>query len=333
MRAVLVIVLVLSGLWGGYWFVGSRAMDQAAAGWFAAQQGSPLLAEQQGITVSGFPNRFDLTVTAPRLTDTETGLSWTAPFAQVFMMTWKPWHVIATLPQEQIISLPGQDVTLTSTLAQGSVIVTPGAALTLDRTAIAGDGLALRSSAGWEVSATSARFGTRQAPDRALAHEVALELTTLTPDAGFRMALAQGSSLPEQIDVLRLDTVLGLSAPLDRHAATTRPGLTDITLREGLLRWGDLVLSAQGSLTPASDGTPEGRIEIRVENWRELVPVLIASGLVTEESSQTVTRALELYAQQGSDPTILTLPLSFQQGRMSLGPLPLGPAPQIFQRQ
>lgn len=330
MRAVLVIVLVLAGLWGGYWFVGSRAMDQAATGWFAAQQGRPLLAEQQGITVSGFPNRFDLTVTAPRLTDTETGISWTAPFAQVFMMSWKPWHVIATLPQEQTVTLPGQEVTLTSTLIQGSVIVTPGTALTLDRTAITGDGLALRSTAGWEVAATSARFGTRQATGRALAHEVGLELTTLTPDAGFRMALAQRSDLPEQIDLVRLDTVLGLSAPLDRHAATTRPRLTDITLREGLLRWGDLVLSAEGSLTPASDGTPEGRIEIRVENWRELVPVLIASGLVTEESSQTVTRALELYAQQGSDPTVLTLPLSFQQGRMSLGPLPLGPAPRIF---
>jgi hypothetical protein len=330
MRVVLVIVLVLAGLWGGYWFVGSRAMEQAASGWFAAQQGRPLLATQQGIAVAGFPNRFDLTVTEPSLTDTESGVSWTAPFAQVFMMTWKPWHVIATLPQEQIISLPGQDVVLTSTLVQGSVIVTPGTDLVLDRTAIAGDGLALRSTSGWEVSATSARFGTRQAPDRALAHEVGLELTTITPDAGFRMALAQRSNLPEQIELLRLDSVLGLSAPLDRHSANTRPRLTEITLREGLLLWGDLMLSAQGSLTPAPDGTPEGRIEIRIENWRELVPVLIASGLVTEESSQTVTRALELYAEQGNDPTVLTLPLSFQQGRMSLGPLPLGPAPQIF---
>ncbi len=330
MRAILVVVLVLAGLWGGYWFVGSRAMEQGANAWFAAQQGRPLLATHQGIDVAGFPNRFDLTVTEPRLTDTQTGTTWAAPFAQVFMMSWKPWHIIATLPQEQTVTLPGQDVTLTSTLIQGSVIVTPGTDLTLDRTAIAGDGLALSSSSGWEVSATSARFGSRRAPDRALAHEVALDLTTLTPDARFRMALAQASDLPEQIDLIRLDTVLGLSAPLDRHSATTRPRLTDITLREGLLRWGDMVLSATGTLTPAADGTTQGRIDIRVENWRQLVPVLIASGLVTQQSAQTLTRALELYAQQGSDPTVLTVPLSFQQGWMNLGPLPLGPAPQIF---
>ena len=330
MRAILVIVLVVAGLWGGYWFVGSRAMEQAAGNWFAAQQGDPIRAEQQGIAVAGFPNRFDLTVTEPRLTDTQTGLGWAAPFAQVFMMTWKPWHVIATLPQSQTLTLPGQEVAVTSTLIQGSLVVTPGTSLELDRTAIAGDGVNLRSSAGWEVAAATARFGSRRAPDRALAHEVALDLTTLTTPAAFRMALAQRSDLPEQIEQLRLDTVLGLSAPLDRHAGTTRPQLTDITLREGLLRWGGLVLSAQGSLTPATDGTPEGRIDIRVQNWRELVPVLIASGLVTDQTSQTLTRALELYAGQGSDPTVLTIPLSFQQGWMNLGPLPLGPAPQVF---
>lgn len=330
MRAVLVVVLVLAGLWGGYWFVGSRALEQGAAGWFASQQGRPLLAEQRGIAVAGFPNRFDLTITEPRLTDSRSGIAWSAPFAQIFTMTWKPWHLIATLPQSQQITLPDQVLDLTSTLVQGSLVVTPGPDLALDRSTIAGDGLALRSSAGWELSLSSARIGTRRAADRALAQELGIELSNLTPDAGFRMALAQGSALPEQIDLIRLDAVLGLSAPLDRHAAATRPRLTDITLREGLLRWGDLVLSASGDLAPAADGTPEGRIEIRVENWRKLIPVLIAAGLVTPETSQTVTRALELFAAQGSDPDVLTLPLAFQQGRMSLGPLPLGPAPRLF---
>jgi hypothetical protein len=57
------------------------------------------------------------------------------------------------------------------------------------------------------------------------------------------------------------------------------------------------------------------------------VPVLVAAGLITADAAPTVTRALELLVQQGNDPSVLTLPLAFQQGRMSLGPLPLGPAP------
>ena len=333
MRALLVTVLVAATLWAGYWFVGSRAMERAAEGWFAAQQGGALVAQRSGLSVAGFPNRFDLTVTEPRLTDTQRGIGWQAPFAQIFTMSWKPWHLIATLPQNQTLTLPGQEVTVTSTLIQGSLILVPGTDLTLDRTAIAGDGIALASSAGWEAAAASLRFGTRRAPDSATAQEAALDLTTLTPDAGFRAALAPLSDLPEQIDLIRLDTVLGLSAPLDRHAAANRPALTELRLREGLIRWGDMVASAKGDLTPAADGTPEGRIEIRIDQWRKLIPVFIAAGLVTTEGAQTLTRALELYAQQGDDPDTLTVPLTFANGFMTLGPLPLGPAPAIFQRQ
>jgi hypothetical protein len=121
--------------------------------------------------------------------------------------------------------------------------------------------------------------------------------------------------------------VADLTAPLDRHVRTSAPQVEKLTLREGLLRWGDLVISAAGDVVPNADGQAEGRIDIRVEQWRHLVPVLVAAGLITADAAPTVTRALELLVQQGNDPSVLTLPLAFQQGRMSLGPLPLGPAP------
>lgn len=329
MRALLVVVLVVSGLWAGYWFLGAQAMERGVTGWFAAQEGGPLQAEHQGIAVAGFPNRFDLTVTAPRLADTAAGLGWQAPFAQVFMMTWKPWHIIATLPNEQTLSLAGQDIALASASFQASAVLVPGTDLTLDRSALAVDTLTLTSSAGWDVAAATLRLGQRRAPDRAAAQEVALELTTLSPPAAMTASLSS-ADLPERIDLVRIDSVLGLSAPIDRHLGTTPLALQDITLREGLIRWGDLVLSASGTLTPAADGTPEGRIDLRVENWRKLVPLFLAAGVIQPTQSDAVTRALELLAQQGGNPDVLPLPLTFQKGWMSLGPLPLGPAPQIF---
>lgn len=329
MRALLAVVLVISGLWAGYWFVGSQAMQRGVTAWFDAQTGAPLGAEYRQISVAGFPNRFDLTVTEPRLADARAGLGWQAPFAQVFLMTWKPWHLIATLPQDQLVTLPGQQIAVTSSSFQASAVLVPGADLTLDRTALAIDNLALRSDTGWTLAAATLRAGTRRAPDRATAQEVALELTTLSPDPAFGAALARTSDLPERIDLIRLDAVATLTAPIDRHLAATRPGLTDLTIREGLLRWGDLVLSAEGSIAPAADGTAEGRIAFRIENWRKLVPVLNAAGLVSAEQAPTLTRALELLANQGGNPEVLPLPLTFRQGWMSLGPLPLGPAPRL----
>lgn len=329
MRALLVAVLIAAAAWSGYWFVGAQVMERTANGWFASQTARGLVAERADLTVAGFPNRFDMTVTAPRVEDPDSGFGWTAPFLQVFMMSWKPWHVIAALPQEQTLRLPGQDVTITSTRLQASVVAVPGTDLALDRTTLVGDGVALQSSLGWTGSATSARLATRRAPDSATAHEIGVELATITPDPTFRMALQQGSTLPEVIDLLRIDAVADLTAPLDRHVQTTAPRLEKLSLREGLLRWGDLVISASGDVAPNADGQAEGRIDIRIVEWRQLVPVLVAAGLVTTDAAPTVTRALELLAQQGDDPAVLNLPLAFQQGRMSLGPLPLGPAPYL----
>lgn len=329
MRALLWIILVAAALWGGYWFAGAKATEQAVSGWFAAQDGRPVAAQHQGIAVRGFPNRFDLTITQPEIRDAETGTGWSAPFAQIFTMTWKPWHLIAALPQEQTLSLPGQDLTISSTVMQGSLVLVPGMDLTLDRLSTESDGITVRSSAGWAVSATSANLATRRAPDSAMGHQIWAELTTVTPDAAFRMALSPLSDLPEQIERLRLDGTVTLSAPVDRHLATTRPDLQALTVKEALLVWGDLTVSGKGDIVPTADGTAEGRIDIRIDNWRKLVPVLVAAGLVTPEVSETVTRAMELMAAQDGTPDVLDVPLVFASGRMSLGPIPLGPAPRL----
>ncbi|MBC2834888.1 DUF2125 domain-containing protein [Paragemmobacter straminiformis] len=329
MRALLVAVLIAAILWAGYWVVGSRLVEREVTAWFAAPHGD-VTAAQSDITVLGFPNRFDLTVTDPALADTARGWGWRAPFAQVFMMTWKPWHLIAALPQEQEIDTPFGPFRLTSSQFEGSLVMIPGTALALDRTVVSADNPALLRADGWEVSATKATFATRLAPDDAKAHEIGIEVTTLTPPAEFRMALANRSALPEQVEKVRLDMVATFTAPIDRFAAVARPRLSALRVKEGLLRWGDMVISANGEVSPAADGTAEGRIELRVQNWRELVPVLVAAGLVTAEVSPTVTRAMELLSEQGANPDVLDIPLVMQSGRMTLGPLPLGPAPQMF---
>jgi hypothetical protein len=38
MRALLGIVLAVAGLWAGYWWVGSTAVERGAVDWFAAQE-------------------------------------------------------------------------------------------------------------------------------------------------------------------------------------------------------------------------------------------------------------------------------------------------------
>ncbi len=326
MRAILWIVLALGVLWGGYWFVGSTAVERSVRQWFDAQSAQGMTATQEGIAVAGFPNRFDLTVTKPHLADPLTGWGWQAPFAQVFSMTWKPWHLIAALPQDQEIDAPDQKVSLHSSRLIASVRFAPSTDLALEEAVIEGHDVLAKSDHGWQLAASSLVFALERDATRANAQRLGLDVANLTPD----LKLAQ--SVPElgpTISVIHLDATLLLTAPLDRHVAETPLALNTLLVTDFHLNWGDLKISASGQVDRAPDGFASGKIDFRIENWRTIPALIVALGLVEPGMGDTLTRGIAELAKSGSDPNVLNLPLNFAEGRMNLGPIPLGPAPML----
>lgn len=330
MRFILWFCLALGVIWGGYWFVGSRAVEQGAAAWFADSAAQGIEASHEGIAVRGFPSRFDLTVTRPRLADPATGLGWTAPFAQVFSMTWKPWHVIAVLPHDQEITLPGERIAVTSSRIIASLRLSPGAALTFAETVLEAHDLALASDAGWKLDLASAVLAMARDPAEARDYRLGAEILALRPDPSLARALPD---LGEVISRLHLDATLKLTAPLDRNAAQTQPQVAGLTLRALSLDWGALQISGQGGFLPGPDGLAQGQIDLHIRGWH-LVPALAAElGLIRPEMAKSLNDGLAALAASGTDPRTLALPLKAEDGWMTLGPLPLGPAPAMVQRQ
>ena len=327
MRVLIWIAVVFAVLWGGYWVAGSTAIEGGVAQWFDTQ--TDLVASQGGINVSGFPSRFDLTVTAPKLADPVTGWGWSAPFAQVLSMTWKPWHVIAALPADQLLTGPGQDVAVTSSRMAASLRLSPTTDLPLAEVVIEGQDVLAKSDLGWVVSAKSFIAALARDPVDPLSQRLGLDLSGLTPDPALTALVPD---LGPVVSTLHLDATLTLSAPLDRHMGETPPYLTALTLGDFRLVWGSLNASAKGRVEPGSDGLAVGQVDLRVENWRQIPVLLVAMGVILPDMGKTVTRGLEVLAASGPDPQVLDLPLIFADGRMTLGPLPLGPAP-LLQRQ
>jgi hypothetical protein len=326
MRALLWIVVAAAVAWGGYWFVGARALKRAAEAWFVAQTDAGLIAERSSLTVQGFPSRFDLTVNDLHLADPATGYGWTAPFVQILALSYRPWHVIAALPNDQQVQTPGQAFAVSSTKLQGSVVVEPGLALTLDRLTAVGENLRFTSDLGWSAAADTLRFATKQTEPGGMVHEIGLEVLGISPNAGFA---AQVPQLPQMLDRLHLDAIVTLTAPLDRDLVQTQPHVTRIDLKEVQLVWGPLALSGTGAVETDTDGLAEGRIDVRLTNWRDALPVAVAAGLVSPQAAPTWERMLTVLAAQSGDAANLDLPLIFANGRTSLGPLPLGPAPRL----
>lgn len=330
MRRLLFLLVLGTVIWSGYWFIGSSAVRQGAEQWFADLPAQGITARKSALSVTGFPNRFDVTVEGLRLAHPKGEFGWEAPFAQIFAMAWKPWHIIAALPPEQKLRLPDQELVITTDGLLASLRASPTTDLPL-AAAVAESGVfRVTSSQGWTAAAEKAVASVRAVEGQASAYDLGLDIAGLAPDPVQIAALTAKTDLPATVSVIHLLARATLTAPLNRHAGNAQPQLAALDLTEALVTWGPLSITASGGIAPDAEGIAAGRIDIDVTNWDRLVPVLVVSGAIKPELAQTVQNMLGALANEGGDPAILKLPLVFGEGRMSLGPLPLGPAPMLM---
>ena len=328
MRVLIWITAIAAALWGGYWFAASTAVERGVEGWFADQAAMGGVAEKASLRVAGFPNRVDVTVTGLHLANPETGTGWRAPEVQVFSMTWKPWHVIAAFAPGQVVELPGQAVTVDGTDMGASVELHPGTALGLYRIRADGSALRLTSTAGWTLAAAKLVAATEEDPSLADTHRLGLTIEDISPDPAFVQALAD-PGLPAVIARLHLDAFATLSAPIDRFAGESHPRLTGLDLKDLSLDWGPLQIRALGRMTPDAGGLAEGEIALTITDWHRAMKVIVAMGGLTQAQADVLSNGLQTLADAGPDANVLNLPLKAANGRLSLGPFPLGPAPRL----
>jgi len=135
--------------------------------------------------------------------------------------------------------------------------------------------------------------------------------------------------LPQVIETVHLDALAAFDAPWDRAAFEGRkPQLTALRLRDVHATWGEIMISAVGRTKVDKDGFLQGEITIKARNWRAMVDLLEASGVIPRDLARTVRRGLGLMAGlRGGDE--LEVPLEFADGGTYLGPIPIGRAPRI----
>ncbi|MFN3937402.1 MAG: DUF2125 domain-containing protein [Gemmobacter sp.] len=329
MRVLLVLVLVAVTVWGAWWWAAATAVERATEGWIAARRAEGWTVDTGGTAVRGFPNRLDLTLTAPRLADPVTGTAWAAPFVQLFALSYRPWHVIAAFPPEQNIDLAdGGGLRIAAAKLQASLVVRPSVDLTFDRAALVGDAVELRTPQD-TVLMEVLRVGLREAEGRPGVLDLGVEVHRLDPGAAFRAGLPAGTPLPERIATAKLLADIGLTAPLDRHLPYTRPRVSRVELRDGRLDWGSLRIEARGAVSADAAGRAEGRIDITFHDWPLALAAAQAAGWIAPEVAPTWTQALTMLEAAGGTPGTVTLPLAMSGGWMSLGPLPIGAAPRL----
>lgn len=329
MRRLLVAVLTAAVLWAGWWAFGAWGARTAFATWFATQRAAGWVADYADLSVAGFPNRFDVTLTEPRLADPTTGWAWEAPFFQVLALSYQPNHVIAIWPQDHQLATPLEKLRILSNKMQASLVLRTGPALELDRMTVVADTLTLRQQDGAETSMTALR-GAVDRQEGAARYRFGISAQDLSLPAGVRRMIGASDRLPSRFSALSVDMVAEFDRPWDRTSlerARPQPTLIDLTLAEA--KWGDLELAVAGKVTVDQDGRPEGRIVIKAQNWQEMLAMAQASGALSQGLAGQAESVLGMLARASGNPATLDLPLDFARGLVFVGPIPVGPAPVI----
>ncbi len=335
MRILLAVILVAATVWAGYWLVGARAIDRGLRGWLDARVGEGWVVSVDDLHTAGFPNRFDTTLAQIELADPATGWAWQAPFFQVLALSYRPHHVIAVWPDNQTLATPLQKIDIASAPMRGSLVFTGGTAFTLDRATITASDVALTSTRDWQASMADSQLAVRRTPAHAgHSYDIAFTASDVALPEGVAARLGQGALVGDTLQRLSIEAQVAFDAPWDRRAIEVRrpqPRRIDLTLARA--SWGGLDLRIAGTLDVDDAGIPTGNITIKATNWREMLDMAQAAGLIPENLRRIVEGGLTQIARMNGNPDTLDVPLRLADGRISLGGvLPLGPAPRLVLR-
>ncbi|MEM1234117.1 MAG: DUF2125 domain-containing protein [Pseudomonadota bacterium] len=329
MRAMLWVIGIVTALWSGYWLVVSSSIENATESWFAERRAEGWQADYASLNTRGFPYRFDTLLTDVALADPGTGVVWSAPEFEIVALAYRPNHIIALFPPEQTLSSPFETLTITNDDMRASARL-GGTQLELLESTAEMANVTVTSTNGWEVALDRGLLATRAMGPADDTYDLFFEASNLRPSDALRLGIDPQGRLPDTFQTLKLDARASFDAPWDRFAIErARPQPTRIELNGFDAEWGQLELRAVGAFDVDPDGTPKGEITVKATNWREIISIGEALGTIPPSMVPTITRGLEILASLSGPANTIDVTLNFQNGFLSVGPLPLGPMPKI----
>lgn len=320
-------------IWSLYWYGAAYSLRQGISGWFQVQQQRGWQADFADISTSGYPMRHITTLTSPALADPSNGTAWRADWLHLDNPAiWPGRQTIQFPPTAQRLSYFDRTVVLQAEGMTTDLHLAPGIDLQVQRLAL--------NSGPWQIDGAAGQVAQAQAltvsmvqTDQPETYQFDVVVPEFSPGEFARRSAGSDAALPDSFQSLQLDMQVRFDRPWDRRALEDRrPQPVEINLKLGRAEWGALSLFATGAVTVDGNGVPTGRIAFKAENWRDMLAVLQGSGAIPQIALEPTARILNMLSSISGNPNALDVELTLKNGRVNLGPFPLGPAPFIYLR-
>jgi hypothetical protein len=360
--AVLVfIVLALITGWSGFWKFAAGKAESAIEGWRAREAHSGRMYSCGSQRVGGYPFRIEVECdqASARFGNSQPPVELKTPNLVVVGQVYQPGLLISEFRGPLTVGEPGKPPELIADwkLAQSSVRGTPSApergSLVFDQLVIDHTNSDLRQNV---LRAKHMEVHGRMAEGSAadsLVIEVALQLDQASAPA-LHPAAAQLFDANITALLRGLNDLSPKPWPVRFREMQAAGGRIDIT--KARVHQGDILAVGTGSLALSSNGRLEGELRVTMAgvdqflaaigaqqkvqtspNMDKLVGVLdrLAPGLgnvARQQAGANISLGLNLLGEQTTleGKRAVTLPLRFNDGAVSLGPIPIGNTPALF---
>jgi hypothetical protein len=338
-------VVALIAAYSAFWWSVAAAVPQGIDAWAARERARGREVDLPPVEVGGYP--FAISVRLPRVAygmpDAKGAPRYAADAVTVMARPWNLRHLVARIDGAQTLSwvptpdAPRREARVEAERAMASVvsrddrvrrIAVDLTAPRLDLTGAPGPVTASRLKVHFQVPDAPAEPPSGSNPTAPVTLALAVEAEAIKLPAGDDLVLG-----PE---IARIGIGLGLTGPMppdgSRAAvAAWRDAGGTLELQHFDLAWGRLAADGTGTLALDEAMRPLGALSFKMAGWEALVDQAVAWRALDAKGGGIAKTALGLLAVGTSDERgRLPVPLTFQDGRILLGPAPVGRVEPLF---
>ena len=309
--------------WSAYWVIGAKSIKSELSESIQKFNSGDWSIEYSDAIVRGFPYRFDVTINNLTVKNKKNYLTWTLPYFQILSLSYSPKNLILVWPKEQELKTKTKTINLTSNKMLASIERTNIRSYDISKFILEVEGAIVKSSQDLVIQSKSLILAIDKLKVETAAYKFGLSSTELSiqpSDHRFYglVGLFNTNSLNLNINAdVYLDTLLRITKKQDY------PKITNLNLKEISINSKDFILTAMGNLETDIQGSPEGDIQLKISDWKQLLSNIKKTGI-----NKKIIESLRIFSILSGNQNNLTLDLTLKERKLLLGPLLLGSIPK-----
>lgn len=317
--------VLLAAIFTGYWFVATNVMQTKLQDAFADARADGWQVDTADQNMTGFPGTFALQLSAPSVAPPTGEWAWTGAAMDLSTPSINPTRPTVVFPSSQTLRIGEQTLQIDVLDMRAGAAAKLNAALHFDDGFASLNDAGIVSDAGWQAQISAIEALMVLVEDSNTAYEVNVTVTDVALPADIMDQMIPAGTLDPVVSRLGIDAVVTFDRGLERMALSgVAPDVSRVDLTAFDLIWGDVTVKASGALDIDDAGVPTGEVTLESAQWQAMIEIMVAAGVFDAGIVPTLTTMARTMA--GTD-GVLALPITFSDGSMSMGFLPLGPAP------